>query len=72
MLETTFMTDITEQVSVLIGDYHDAVREEAQLLLVCMCQRFLPPQINLLQEQLDLVQALRANLTMGWPAALNG
>jgi len=66
------MTDITEQISVLIGDYHDSVREAAQLLLVCVCQRFLPPQINISQEQLDLVQSLRANLSMGWPAALNG
>ena len=55
-----------------LNDYHDTVKEEAQLLLVSMTQRFLPPQIALQQEQLDLVQVLRANMSNGWPNQLNG
>jgi hypothetical protein len=40
---TTFMTAITDTILKNLGDYHDTVREEAQLLLVSMTERFLPP-----------------------------
>ena len=66
------MTKVTDVVLANLGDYHDTVREEAQLLLVTMTQRFLPPQIALQQEQMDLVNVLRANLSGGWPNQLNG
>jgi hypothetical protein len=66
------MSDITSQILEDLGDYHDSVREEAQLLLVCMTQRFLPPQISLNDEQLDLVKVLKTNVKGGWPNTLNG
>lgn len=69
---TPFMTQITEELLVHLSDYFDTVREEAQLLLVCMIQRFLPPRIALQQEQLDLAQVLRATITQGWANQLNG
>jgi len=72
LMGTTFMTQITAELLVHLSDYYDTVREEAQLLLVCMTQRFLPPQIALQQEQLDLAQVLRANMHQGWANKLNG
>ena len=66
------MTAITDQIINNLSDYHDSVREEASELLVSMTERFLPPQIALNQEQLDLVQVLKANLSMGWPNVMNG
>ena len=69
---TTFMTQVTAELLVHLSDYFDTVREEAQLLLVCMIQRFLPPQIALKQEQLDLAQVLRATMQQGWANQLNG
>jgi hypothetical protein len=47
LLQGTFMCDITSQILADLDDYHDSVREEAQLLLLCMTERFLPPQIAL-------------------------
>jgi hypothetical protein len=69
---TTFMTEVTAELLVHLSDYFDTVREEAQLLLVCMIQRFLPPQLALRQEQLDLAQVLRATMHQGWANQLNG
>jgi hypothetical protein len=44
---TTFMQDITSQILADLDAYFDSVREEAQNLLVCMTERFLPPQVCL-------------------------
>lgn len=66
------MCEITSQILVDIEDYHDSVREEAQLLLVCMTQRFLPPQIALSDDQLNLIQVLKTNVKGGWPNNLMG
>ena len=45
--QTKFLAEITEQLLTDFGDYHDSVREECQLLLVCIVSRFLPPKIEL-------------------------
>lgn len=37
-----------------------------------MTERFLPPQISLNDEQLDLVKILKTNVKGGWPNTLNG
>jgi hypothetical protein len=66
------MCEITSQILIDLEDYHDSVREEAQLLLVCMTQRFLPPQIALNDDQLNLVQVLKTNVKGGWPNHLMG
>lgn len=55
LMNTKFMTKITDTILVSMGDYHDTVREESQLLLVSMTQRFLPPQIALQQDQIELI-----------------
>lgn len=39
------MTHITDAICQDLDDFHESVKEEAQLLLICMVQRFLPPQI---------------------------
>jgi hypothetical protein len=66
------MCDLTSQILVDLEDYHDSVREEAQLLLVCMTQRFLPPMIALTDEQMNLIQVLKTNVKGGWPNNLMG
>lgn len=47
LLNMTVMSDITDAISSNIDEYHESVKEEAQLLLICMVQRFLPPQISI-------------------------
>ena len=71
LMTTSFMTSITDMILGNLGDYFDTVKEESQLLLVSMVERFLPPQLNVSQEQLDLVQLLKANISQ-WPNAMNG
>jgi hypothetical protein len=69
---TVFMAEVTDAVLADLGDYHDSVREECQLLLVCMASRFLPPQIDLNEDLTQLVQILKSNVKGGWPNAMNG
>mmetsp|Transcript_12420 Transcript_12420/g.20867 ORF Transcript_12420/g.20867 Transcript_12420/m.20867 type:complete len:138 (-) Transcript_12420:72-485(-) len=52
-------------------DYFESVREEAQQLLICISQRFLPPQTSLGQKELDLVMMLKTNIKEGWPTSMN-
>lgn len=72
LLQGTFMGEITSQLLVDLEDYYETVREEAQSLLVCMTQRFLPPQIALNDDQMNLIQVLKTNVKGGWPNSLNG
>ena len=66
------MVDVTNELLNDLSDYHDSVREECQLLLVCMTSRFLPPQVNLSEDITQLVQILKTNIKGGWPNAMNG
>lgn len=45
LLNMSVMSHITDAISQDLDDFHESVKEEAQLLLICMVQRFLPPQI---------------------------
>lgn len=70
LVDTLFMQQITDAILVDLQDFHESVKEEAQLLLLCMMKCFLPPQV-LAGEQMELVQILKANLSHGWPKKLN-
>ena len=72
LMSSKFMPKITDVILLNLSDYHDTIREESQLLLVSMTERFLPPQINLMEEQRKLIQVLKANISQGWPNQLNG
>lgn len=50
LLDTVFLSAITDEVLIHLSDYFDTVREEAQMLLVSISSRYLPPQIALAQE----------------------
>ena len=47
LLNLEVMSKITDVISSDIDNYHEAVKEEAQLLLICMVQRFLPAEISM-------------------------
>ena len=47
LIDTVFLAEITDEVLEHLSDYYDTVREEAQLLLLSIAQRFLPQQIGL-------------------------
>lgn len=66
-----FLMDITTGILDGLEEYYESVREEAQQLLLCIARRFLPQQLALGQEQLDLVQVLRTTIGQGWPAQLS-
>lgn len=65
-----FLVDITSTILDGLEEYYESVREEAQQLLLCIARRFLPQQLTLGQEQLELVQMLKATIGQGWPAQL--
>lgn len=67
-----FLVSITDAILEGLEEYHESVREEAQQLLLCIARRFLPQQLTLAQEQLDLVQMLKSNMRQGWPPQLGG
>lgn len=50
LLNTTFMTKITDCIFKDLSSYFESVKDGAQSLLLCMVQRFLPPEINLSQD----------------------
>ena len=66
----TFLTGFNEQVVKFMTDYFDNVREQAQLVLKFMVQYFLNEEPAFTEEQLDLLQMLRANSTVGWSEQL--
>ena len=41
--DSKFMSRLTSVILLNLNDYHDTIKDEAQLLLVSMTQRFLPP-----------------------------
>jgi len=43
LLDTVFLAEVTDELLLHMSDYYDTVREEAQLLLVSLASRFLPP-----------------------------
>lgn len=45
--KTKFMPFITDYLATNLSDFHDSIKEEAANLLVCMTERFLPPQITM-------------------------
>ena len=47
LLNTTFLTKITDCVFKDLSSYYESVKDGAQSLLLCMVQRFLPPEISL-------------------------
>ena len=49
-----------------IEEYHENVRDEAQTLMLSMAQRFFPAELAFNQDQMDLVQVMRANISNGW------
>lgn len=71
LLNQSFIPAITTELGVHLTDYFENVKEEAQLLMLSIAQRFLPPQTALSKPQMDLVQVLRAGMTQGWPNSLN-
>ena len=70
--QTKFLSEITEQLLGDFADYHDSVREECQLLLVCVTSRYLPPKIEVDEHMMELQQILKSNIKSGWPNAMNG
>ena len=72
LMQTKFLAKMTDVILLNLGDYFDTVREEAQLLLVSMTERYLPPQISIQEDELALVQILKSNISSGWPNKLNG
>lgn len=69
---TKFLAEITEQLLSDFSDYHDSVREECQLLLVCITSRYLPPKIEVDENMMELQQILKSTIKSGWPNAMNG
>lgn len=67
-----FLVEINAGILEGLEEYYESVREEAQQLLLCIARRFLPQQLALGQEQLELVQVLRTTIGQGWPAQLSG
>lgn len=72
MMGAQFLVGITDSILDGLEEYHESVREEAQQLLLCIARRFLPQQLTLTQEQVDLVQMLKSNMSQGWPPQLGG
>lgn len=70
--QTKFLSEVTEQLLSDFADYHDSVREECQLLLVCITSRYLPPKIEVDEHMMELQQILKSNIKSGWPNAMNG
>ena len=65
---TKFMTHVTGYLAVSLSDFHDSIREEAANLLVCMTERFLPPEISMDQDQLEKLTMIKANIVHGLSA----
>lgn len=49
MMGSQFLVNITDEILLGLEEYHESIREEAQLLLLCIARRFLP-QLSLAQE----------------------
>ena len=67
MLGSQFLAKITESILEGLQEFHESIKEEAQQLLLCIARRFLPQNLSFSQEQLDLVQVLKSNMSQGWP-----
>jgi len=72
ILGSQFLAEVTDRILDGLEEYHESVKEEAQQLLLCLARRFLPTHLNFAQEQQDLVQVLKSNMSQGWPPQLNG
>ena len=72
ILSSQFLAQVTDSILEGLQEFHESVKEEAQQLLLCLARRFLPNHLNFTQEQQDLVQVLKSNMSQGWPNQLNG
>ena len=72
ILGSQFLAPVTESILEGLQEFHESVKEEAQQLLLCLARRFLPTHLNFNQEQRELVQVLKSNMSQGWPPQLNG
>ncbi|CDW81095.1 UNKNOWN [Stylonychia lemnae] len=65
-----FISQLSEELIKYLTDYHDSVREQAQLLLTDIIREFLPQELQFDQEQDQLLQMLRSNASVGFSSQM--
>lgn len=66
LAKTKFLADVTDDLLVLLADFHDGVREEACQSLMLIGQSYLTFNADFSTEQADQLRILRANISQGW------
>lgn len=68
----TFLPYVIENVTGFLTDYFDNVREQAQLIVLFVCQQFIQENHTLSQAQDRTLNVLKANALIGWGQGMSG